>query len=311
MENENVESTMTEAEASAFDTGWDDESVGTYTAEAEETAEEQTNSEESASEDGADQPAGEGTEAQTAENGEAKPQTDDGLDLKYMGETRHVGRNEAVALAQKGMDYDRIRQERDDMSKELEGLRGDKTKLAGYEDFLDRLARSVGMNIPDMIDSTLAKMLVAEEQKKGNTITEEFARQRIQFDREKAEYEKQKNQGADHSPAKKSDDGKPSEQPAQKTADEAAKAKRNDEANAFLKAYPDVDPKTIPEEVLKEWRGGTPLLNAYKDYEYKKLKAEYEALKQNNKNSERSTGSAKSAGAGRAKDAFDEGWDSV
>lgn len=311
MENENVESTMTEAEASAFDTGWDDEPAETYADEAEDTAAEQTESAEGAGEGGADQPADEGAEAQTAESGEEKTQTMDGLELKYMGETRRVGRDEAVVLAQKGMDYDRIRKERDDMSKELEGLRGDKTKLAGYEDFLDRLARSVGMNIPDMIDSTLAKMLVAEEQKKGNTITEEFARQRIAFDREKAEYEKQKNQGADHSPVKKADGDKPQEPPAGPTADEAARAKRNDEANAFLQAYPDIDPKTIPEEVLKEWRGGTPLLSAYKDFEYKKLKADYEALKQNNKNSERSTGSVKSAGAGKAKDAFDEGWDSI
>lgn len=309
--NENTESTFTEAEESAFDAGWDDEAIGNFTPEAsgdgaEETADESTGEDTAG---GENQPATEPADASDTEKpGETPKPSDDSLELKYMGETRRVGRNEAIVLAQKGMDYDRIRQERDDMSKELNELRPEKQKLTEYEGFLDKLARSVGMDIPGMIDSTLAKMLVAEEQKKGNTITEEFARQRIQFDREKAEYEKQKNQSATKAP----EESKPAEQPAKTKADDAAAARRNDEAAAFLKAYPDLDPKTLPKEVLdKWWDGGEPLITAYTTYENKRLKAENEALKQNNKNSERSTGSVQSAGAGRAKDAFDEGWDSV
>ena len=309
--NENTENTMSEAEESAFDSGWDDESAGTYEPETtDENAEEAT---EGASvtenNDGENQPAAESAEAsKDDENGETPKPSEDSFELKYMGETRRVGRNEAVVLAQKGLDYDRIRKERDDMSKELSELRPEKQKLTDYEGFLDKLARSVGMDIPGMIDSTLAKMLVAEEQKKGNTITEEFARQKIQFDREKAEYEKQKNQGAAKAPEQKA----PAEQPADTKADDAAAARRNDEAAAFLKAYPDLDPKTLPKEVLdKWWDGGESLITAYTTYENKRLKAENEALRQNNKNSERSTGSVQSAGAGRTKDAFDEGWDSV
>ena len=43
--------------------------------------------------------------------GDAAPRTNGGdvFELHYMGEKKTVGRDEAIALAQKGMDYDRIR----------------------------------------------------------------------------------------------------------------------------------------------------------------------------------------------------------
>ena len=236
-----------------------------------------------------------------------QPANDDSFELKYMGETKRIGREEMIALAQKGMDYDRIREERDKMSPELDGLRSDKTKLTEYEGFLAKLAESVGMDIPAMIESTQAKMLVADEAKKGNTITEDFALQRIRFEREKADFEKQK--GRKDSDKPKEDGQAKAESGKQTPEEEIAKARRDDEAKAFLKEYPEVDPKTIPKEVMNKWMGGTPLINAYMVYENKKLKADLAAMEQNMKNSGRSTGSVKSAGAGRATDPVFAGWD--
>ena len=43
--------------------------------------------------------------------------------LRHLGETKNVGREEVTALAQKGMDYDRIRSKLGDASRELEALR--------------------------------------------------------------------------------------------------------------------------------------------------------------------------------------------
>ena len=43
--------------------------------------------------------------------------------LRHLGETKNVGREEVIALAQKGMDYDRIRSKLGDASRELEALR--------------------------------------------------------------------------------------------------------------------------------------------------------------------------------------------
>ena len=308
--NEETTTAAIEAEDDGFDdTGWDEEPVAV--AEEPEEPEEQTETEEpEQTGDGEDQPAPE--QEPNEPEPEAKPEApaDDSFELKYMGETRRVGKAEAIVLAQKGMDYDRIRSERDSMTTELEGLRADKNKLAEYEGFLDKLARSVGQDIPSMIDTTLAKMMVAEEAKKGNKITEEFAKQRIQFDREKAEFAKQQGSAVKNTGGDAPEKAETQPEPKKAAEDEAAaKARREDEANAFLAAYPDVDPKAIPKEVMEKWRGGQPLLQAYMAYENKKLKAELAALEQNTKNSARSTGSAKSAGAGRTTDPFFAGWD--
>lgn len=48
---------------------------------------------------------------------------DESFTLRHLGETKNVGRDEVIALAQKGMDYDRIRGKLGDASRELEALR--------------------------------------------------------------------------------------------------------------------------------------------------------------------------------------------
>ena len=63
----------------------------------------------------------------------------EGLELKYMGEVRQVPREEAVALAQKGMDYDRIRAERDE-------LRGFRAQAAPALELMEGMARRSGMS---------------------------------------------------------------------------------------------------------------------------------------------------------------------
>ena len=302
-ENAEAESVFTEEDAGAFDAGWDDDPVAAYEVNDSE-AEPETEPAGQETGSGEDQPAAEPTAEQ--ETATQEPTPPESFELKYMGETLKVGREEMIALAQKGKDYDRIRTERDGMNTELESLRADKGKLTGYEDFLGKLALSVGMSIPDMMDSTLAKMLVSEEAKKGNTITEDFALQKIRFDREKAAFEQQKTQAG-----KKEPETKPEAEPTPPKQDDAAQARINDEISAFLAKYPGIDPKTIPAEVMEAWKGGTPLLYAYMEHENKTLKADNAAIEQNRKNSERSTGSVSSAGAGRRKDAFDMGWDSV
>lgn len=302
-ENANAESTFVE-EDDFDDSGWDDE----VTAETEEAEDEESGTEAAPEGDGADQPADKETEEAKPETTEADPepkQEADGFELKYMGETKTVGKNEAIVLAQKGLDYDRIRQERDSMSTELEDLRAGKVKLAEYEDFLTKLAASVGMEIPAMMDSTRAKMLVAEEKAKGNTITEDFALQKIRFEREKAAFEQQKTQGE----SGKLPPEKAEEKPEAKSDEDAAKARRDDEAAEFLREFPDVEPKSIPKEVINKWMSGEPLVRAYMAYENKKLKAELAAMEQNQKNSQRSTGSVRSAGAGKVQDPAFIGWD--
>lgn len=61
-------------------------------------------------------------EAEPAANPAPEPESES-FTLRHLGETKSVGREEVIALAQKGMDYDRIRSKLGDASRELEALR--------------------------------------------------------------------------------------------------------------------------------------------------------------------------------------------
>jgi hypothetical protein len=81
-----------------------------------------------------------------------------------------------------------------------------------------------------------------------------------------------------------------------------------------MQEYPDVKPDGIPQEVWDEVNKGQTLINAYRAYENKQLKAKLEKEKaeakrrtQEEKNKARSTGSQSSAGK-RDMDAFDAAW---
>ena len=69
--------------------------------------------------------------------------TDQYLELKHFDEVRKVSKEEAKALAQKGMDYDRIR--------------GRADKLQKYEDFLNEIKGDFA-SIDDLMDDTRARL---------------------------------------------------------------------------------------------------------------------------------------------------------
>lgn len=299
--NETTESNVsTEAEVSAFDSGWDDfDAAPTYEpaeesveTETEETSAEATETEDAT--DGADQTT-EQKEETAAE--ETKPsEAEDTFELKYMGNLERVGRNEVIALAQKGKDYDRIHGKLDELTPEFERLKGLEADYNKYSSFLDKLAKQSNTDIQGLIDSVEAKVMANE---KG--ISEEIALERVKLNRERAEFEAQKIAKAEHA-----DKEQPTAEP-QKTVEQA---KRQDEFIAFAAEYPDVKPDSIPKEVWDEFNKGKSLIGAYSRYENKQLKEKLTALEQNTKNRERSTGSRDSAGTGKQKDAFDLGWDS-
>lgn len=88
----------------------------------------------------ADQPAEE--EPESTELEEA-PDTDQWLELKHFDEVRKVNKEEAKVLAQKGMDYDRIR--------------GKLGELQRYEDFLNEIKGDFA-SIDDLMDDTRARL---------------------------------------------------------------------------------------------------------------------------------------------------------
>lgn len=265
----------------------DDEDADEAPEESKDDAAEDTDEEadqpdaESTDETDEEEKSSDAKDEQTEEKDEAKA-TDQKFRLKHLDEVREVDRDEVVELAQKGMDYDRIRSERDT-------LKANKAKLDEYEDFLKKIAGD--QSIEDLIDSTVAKLQAKEAEAKGETLDEVEAFKKLRMDRVKREAK-----------------NPPPAQEEQKTEEEANKEKFGKSIQRFLKEYPNIKAEEVPAEVWKDYHDGrADLLECYQLYENKKLKDEIKSLKQNQKNKERSTGSKKSTGKKQVDQWFD-GW---
>ena len=210
--------------------------------------------------------------------------------LRHMDEVRQVGEADMVVLAQKGMDYDRIRSKYDESKPVME--------------LFGSFARQNGMSIPDYVS------YLRTQAKQATGMSEAEAKRAVALeDREAAvsareAEEAQRQNGAN--------------QAAQEQA--AAEARRNADIAEFQRLFPDAakDPKAIPQEVWACVQSGMSLVSAYSKYAVDQANAARQAAEQkaaayaqNQQNASRSTGSMQSAGETRgSKDPFMEGWDS-
>ena len=240
--------------------------------EPKEEPEEETTEEEP---DQVDQPEEEDAEEKEEvkeEPAEEEKSSDQTFTLKHLGETKDYTRDEIIPLAQKGLDYDRIRTERDT-------LKSEKASLQEHEDFLKELADMAGTSVEDLMVDTKARLIVADEKKKGVNITFEQAKYRVQTEAR----------------AKKAQD--------------PAKTELEESFSRFTKLFPDVKAEDIPKEVWQEFDGGKKDLaviyaqNLNKaelkktQDELKQLQEKMKTLEQNEKNKNRSTGSRRSNGS--------------
>ena len=251
-------------------------------------------------EDGKDsnQPTGEGAPEQAAEGkaaedeaqppaqepagpgGEEQPpaQTEETFTLKINKEERTCTREELISLAQKGADYDRV-----------------KEKLAqqqGTLDLVTELAKASGMEVPALLDD-LWKGLWKKQGLSDDAVTERLERQKLE--RENAALKAHKEPEPDKQ--------------------EAPKEKAQRELADFKKAFPDVPLTDALYEKLKQdiVHGGFSMTDAYrrmKDREQsdriKELEAQLAAKKQNESNKAGSPGSQKDLGGASRKSEFDE-----
>ena len=111
--------------------------------------------------DEADQPEDGKPEEKPAETEEAKPEADaqdadQWIELKHMDDpVRKVSKKEAQELAQKGLDYDRIRQERDD-------LKQNASRYGEMEEFLKEMQGDFP-SIEEFMDDTRARIKAEQE----------------------------------------------------------------------------------------------------------------------------------------------------
>ena len=266
--------------AAAIDADWDE--TGSTESEGEGASEETGEK--------ADQPeAGDETEEKEDEAtdeekpGEEHKEEDQLFELKCLGETRKVNLEEIKALAQKGMDYDRVRTRYDELKLGAEEAKRNNQFAA----FVQDLAKASGITAEELIDQTRAKMLVSSEKAAGRTISEADALAQVKQERES------------------------------KAPDQAAlkDAKQREAVQRFMELYPGLESDKIPAEVWAEADRVGDLTGPYqkhmieqKDKQIAELQREIEGLKQDKANEERRTGSRKGAGSQSASQAFDSLW---
>lgn len=280
MENENTnpvemdEGTF-EMEESEFDAIWSEEDEP---GDAGESAE---------PEEANEKPEAEETETPEAEKPapeEPKQEAEDQrFTLKVNGQDSEVDRAKVIELAQKGMDYDRVKEE-------LGRIKADSGTMNRYreqEAFLKELAKDANISVEELMETTRMRVLMGKDE----SLTEEAARQKVR-----------ENLAANRlqASAEKKEEAK--------AAEPSPEERRQKMFADFLAAYPDVKAEDIPKEVWDRAGQTYDLTGAYRDHEIRQLRAEIQTLRQNDKNKERSTGSRRTAGNASADKAFDDLW---
>ena len=291
-----VEAVETEQTSDSFLDGWNDEESLVADGEADQLEAEaqeevlEASTEETPSEVVEEAPIEEvRTEDEVAEK-QPEEETPKLWTLRHMDEEKQVGEAEMVVLAQKGMDYDRIRAKYDEAKPAME--------------MLAQFAKKAGVTTAEYITA------IREQAKQAEGMSEAEAKRAVDLeDREARIAVEEAKVNERKAAAEKATNAQTAEQ--QRRAADIAE---------FQKTFPEAakDPKSIPPEVRAEVKNGASLVAAYSKYAVKTANAAKDAAmreaasaKQNNKNAERATGSMKSAGEeSKSKDPFLSGWDS-
>lgn len=265
---------MNENEMTVSNDDWDDITLTDEDIQSDEPEAEETTETEPADQ----QETVEGTEESTSE------EADQLFELKHLDETRNVNREEVIQLAQKGMDYDRVRTKYDEAKPQIEWY----TKNATSVKWLEEIAEAQGISFTELIDQTRAQIM-ANETNQSLAV----CRGIVANERKAAELE-----------AEKAKLGTPD-------------VKKQEDVQAFIREYPEQakNPEALPQEVWEAVRKGETLVNAYRAYELKEIKAQLAAQKteaarkaQEQKNRARSTGSQSTSGKSSADAEFDSIW---
>ena len=249
--------------------------------ETEETSQEQGSAQ------GEDEQANEGTAA------DEQPGTEEPMfDLKYNKETKQYTRQQVTELAQKGLNYDHVTEQRDRLQQEIADLTKFRDENSAILDTLRAAAEASGKSVQEYLTSIRTNLLVAQG------ISPETARERIL--REDAEQRLHSQQKAEEAAASSKRD---------------AEQRQKDDIARFQKKYKDVDPKTIPQEVWEAVRGGELLTDAYGDYQRRELERQLREANEklairakNESNRQKSLGSLQSTKQETGKDPFLEGF---
>lgn len=283
MENETTTTVTETLDDAALDRAWDSDDDMADFEPAEETVEQPADQQET--------PEAKQEDPKADQPEETPAQAPELFTLKNRDETRQVSREELIAMAQKGWDYDNVRQERDQLRQYREENRQ-------AVEFLESIARQNGMDVQGYLREVQKRELMR------TGLSEDEAGRELQMRQREAQIQKDRAE---------LDARQQAEQSAQRQAAEKESRVRNDIA-AFFKAYPAVKPADIPKEVWDSVNRGESLVAAYARNEAAQLKAkaqqleaEVSALKQNQSNARRTPGSL-GGNSGTELDEIDRLW---
>lgn len=275
-------------DGNVIDDSADDDADSDDEDEAEESEEEEEESdEEESEEDSADE---------AEEEEEKSGDTDAGqtFTLKVNKEERQVTLEEMTALAQKGADYDRVKEQYTKGQQTIQDLQTQLNSFStrkGALDVLEIVAEKTGTKLEEM-----AEMLYVSVRKSAGA-SEEVAREELKS----AKLERELN-------------GMKAQQTKTQQQKDDAEARAQREIDAFRKEYPDVQ---LTEELVSKLNGdlqkGISLAAAYRNLEkaqdaakIQELQQQLAAKKQNDKNKKRSPGSQKDSGGRRTRSDYED-----
>ena len=218
---------------------------------------------------------------------ESKPsETDQPFEVTYNGEKQTLTKDEAIAYAQKGMNYDK-------MLKRLQTYENDPTRRIFAEQ-----AERAGLSIEDYAEKlnqfqkeSEIQRIATEYQSQHENVDDDAAREYAQMAYNQRLSQKQREQ-----------------QSIDQQLNETRKQRLNEEVGAFMKEYPDVDLEHLPQDVIDSINAGQTLRSAYHAYENKQLKQQLAALQKNTENKKKSVGNlTDNAGDVSGRDAFETG----
>lgn len=253
-------------------------SEGEEATESVETAEEESNQ-------GADKDGAEGKQKPENKDSEQK------FVVKVNSETKEVSYADAPAWIQKGMDYDRVKEQLATERKNSQDLQSKLDQQGEYIDTLKLVSEVSNIPVPELLE----RLHVNAIKKEGQTEAE--VRAQIRADKLERQLKAQTEQ---HSEQKKEQD--------------QANERMERDIQEFRTAFPDV---TLTEELAgklaADIRAGMSLTSAYLKMENQRLRQEAEQQKQavaaaakNKSNRAKAPGSQRDSGGQKAKAAEDD-----
>ena len=286
-ENDNQDAGLEEELLAVFDDGQDVD----VTVDGEEEGEGRENG------SGREPEAGDAGGTDTQEDGQpngAQPAGAETFTLKYKGQEEQYTREQLMELAQKGRDYDGLREDRDRLRDHHPAL-----------ELIDRYAARNNMTREQYLefaqrraDEDEAAPVVRQLMEAGTpeAVARELALRRLQETRSQARRQQ--------------------EQQAAQTREEQQRTAEA-EKQAGYRALVDyanqngIDLTQLPQEVLRDINAGMKPLEAYLRYENASLRLERSQREQNEKNKDKNPGRVNDKAPAAVKDPFDDAFDEV